>query len=951
MDYYEPGDSDHTKAFERALAANRLVYVPEGNYILSDNIYIHENCELELAQSAVLRFTQTDKNCITLLRLASLKGNHATIFVPYDFTASVIYASTTEDRDALSDTDGDGNLYNENYKAVPPFTHWDPQWKMSRYVTDINICKFIDSGDKDIGCHYSKTGDTNGTAVTLECHLDGLVKFMHGVNFSGIRIAGAFEYGIYIWNEDDGKTAWNHDMRIEAVIDACKVGLYAKGCNTSHFAVTFQPRSASNGSVYAENGIILKDCKHIDLSSACIWDWYEGRTKYEFGNSYQHIALLGECKGLILSDYLYYESAYGEAKDIRNFIYTDNPSNLEKMTILQEPVTKWFKVKEGRPYCTDNNVEKELALKTDFEDYFAVDAVKEFTDALPGAKDKDGNLCGEYGYRKDVTLNSNGDHINSGGNYHCTGLIPCKKGDIIYVEGIDLIPGLKDQDNDSNGDGYPDGDGQVRFVLLKANLEKFINCNHGNVRESYFYGHYYKTNNGFRLELPNYDELNDVAFIRFAFYKTGLLTEKPMISVNKPIEYTMSGFLSDGVKVKAENVVGNINTENPDINLDKYFKTEETTNDILADVGYVWGELLRNTGLTTSDPDMNHGCTGFIACETGDKIYGVDIFLNKGYSNSDGYPRLVVYDENKEKIAFINHNVPNEYVAIYKENNTGFELEITQSGVKYIRFGFHRNCIGENPMISVNEELKTSTTGFLADDIKVTISNFIGNIGSPKRGILLPKSTLNYMEEYEIHAIFDPGFAFEGGKSYTVTLDGIEYVCKSQSFITDTETMIAIGDCTVFGVQGVQSNDEPFVMFISEGALACMMLDGTTDPKSIQIEGDIVKKLDKEAMPYHVIAVTDENKLGGSSTVFTVNGDAYEFYEILRSGIPIYIDLSSVRGYTSKVLVTAYTTMGETFDVMLATYGSNARAFLCGTEFSLDESGNHIVVAFNASEF
>jgi hypothetical protein len=63
---------------------------------------------------------------------------------------------------------------------------------------------------------------------------------------SGLRIAGAFKYGINIQNRDKtdsgygdaGDPAWNHDMRIEAVIVSCETGVRVFNCNTAHLAVT-----------------------------------------------------------------------------------------------------------------------------------------------------------------------------------------------------------------------------------------------------------------------------------------------------------------------------------------------------------------------------------------------------------------------------------------------------------------------------------------------------------------------------------------------------------------------------------------------------------------------------------------------------------------------------------------------------------------------------------------
>lgn len=247
---------------------------------------IRENCELELAQDTVLQFEQTEGNAITLLRLATLRGNHATVFVPYAFDGNVINADTGDDEAALGDLSGDA-LKNADSLAVPPFRKWCPMWKMSRYVTDINICKRTADG-----FHQSSDGACYGTAVNLHCDEADLKSYMWGVDMSGLRIAGGFNYGIHAHNEGDHMESWNHDMRIEAVIDACKIGVMIENCYYSHFAVTIQPREAIDNTLYAEHGIKIVDSQGVDLSSSRVWDWENGdKSLWTAGGEYQHIAL------------------------------------------------------------------------------------------------------------------------------------------------------------------------------------------------------------------------------------------------------------------------------------------------------------------------------------------------------------------------------------------------------------------------------------------------------------------------------------------------------------------------------------------------------------------------------------------------------------------------------------------------------------------------------------
>nr|DAZ28884.1 MAG TPA: tail spike protein [Caudoviricetes sp.] len=170
------GVTDDTAAFQAALSQYRCVYVPAGTYKLSDVLTIRDACRLELNTDTVLDFTQTSKNCIAMKMSAYLKGNHAVIRVPYEFSKSVIYVASS---------------LNNSVTDVPPYNKWDPQWKTGRYITDVCITK-ADSR----GFHYSVDGTCSGTAIYIEADSSATSTFIWGLNFSGIRIAGGF----FLWN-------------------------------------------------------------------------------------------------------------------------------------------------------------------------------------------------------------------------------------------------------------------------------------------------------------------------------------------------------------------------------------------------------------------------------------------------------------------------------------------------------------------------------------------------------------------------------------------------------------------------------------------------------------------------------------------------------------------------------------------------------------------------------
>ena len=516
------GSTDDTAVFQTALAENRLVYVPGGAYKLSGELIVRNNCQLELAQDVVLKFEQTSGNCITLNRSSWLKGNHATIFVPYAFTGNVINADSTA---------------HESGKDVLPWVHWDPQWKTARYITDINICK-VDG----YGLHQSKTGDSNGTAVYVSATGGGASTFMWGVNLSGLRIAGSFEYGIRAVNFNKG---YNHEMRVEAFMDACKIGISLEDCNNAYIAATIQPRKAGDGTVYAKHGIQLVRSENTELSGSRVWDWNDASSlwTYDKTNVNQHIAMYGDCRGTILNDYNYYHLPSGFT-DLRELIYTDTPANFDSLIILQEPFTRWFRPVNGEPHFHNGDNSERLVLKKEQDALFQTNYIPAFTDQLARASDGSGGIYSEIGYKKGGYWEVDGKTLVAS-NYHTsTGYIPIVKGSVIHVEGM----------------SFATGDDFCRIVLFDVDFNKITHLNRGNILAGgSYYMDYAETEKGFDMTIK---APPTVAYIKFSIYTTAV-GSNPAIAVDEEIAYTQVGTLSNGIKVYEPNLIG----------MDKYERT------------------------------------------------------------------------------------------------------------------------------------------------------------------------------------------------------------------------------------------------------------------------------------------------------------------------------------------------------------------------------------------
>lgn len=542
---YGDGDHNDTTAFVNALENNRRVYVPGGTYKITGELVVGDNCELELAQDAVLDFSEmvnstgvnsnddqdvgldlwsdTDiiaaKKCITLNMLSSLVGNHATIRVPYDFNGIVIYA-TTRNHDKVS-----------TFDTIDPFDNYDPQWKPGRYLKDINITKPIVQNEEEsipnnkVGLHRSINGDCNGTAIFIEGYRgenSGCSSFIWGLEFSGLRIAGAFKYGVYgtnnyqIAQDEDGKDydnwAWTNDMKINGIIDGCECGVYLNHCNHAYISTSIQPRLSIYNNKYAKYGIYLNNCVNANLNGSRVWDWYEKNTKWIAGGENQHIRLDGDCYGLILDDFNYYEM---DEYDIRDIIYTNTPANFDTMSILQEPVTKYFrKSEEGKPIFNKETSLKELVM---MDDYFC----REYTyqnNILPNSTCNEGEELNEYGYMEGRVL-SKKNVLSVDDDYITTGYIECKPGDTLYFTGMAV-----DNSNKENK------------IIYYYDNQSYQSLNYGLVISADFFIEYERnTDNISIMTIPDNLSTAGLKAIRICCHKDDV--NEPIVS-KSPITFT-----------------------------------------------------------------------------------------------------------------------------------------------------------------------------------------------------------------------------------------------------------------------------------------------------------------------------------------------------------------------------------------------------------------------------
>lgn len=524
------GSTNDTAAFQNALANNRVVFVPGGTYVLSGTLVIRENCCLELSQDTVLKFEQTSGNCIEMRGSAVLRGNHAVISAAFGLTGNVI----------CMDTSLDGEPHN----SIPPYEKSCPQWKRQRFIYDVNIIKPNANG-------FNRPLDDdkcNGTAIYMHCDGFASITWMWGIVMSGIRIAGGFAYGIRAYNVDDPNDdmvddAWNHDMRIAAVIEACEIGVALENCNGAHLDVSIQPNKTTGGTKYAKQGVMLSDSRFVDMMRSRVWDWHVARTD---SAEYKHIALYSNCRGLLLDDFLVTEHPN---TDIRDEIYTDTPSNFDTMTILQEPANKWFKSIDNVPYFNDGTNNRKLMLSTD---KFTSEQM-EFISPADGYYTYEDNFTNLVnGYTEGKCLGSGTDQaLITNAEYVTTDFIPIDGAAIhtyrIGGEGIIW--------KDSYGYGriawYDADKKQKGSTMPWSNVDK-------NQSSEYYPAWVEDEKAAAAFVTKPYMASTGAAYFRISALGKG---ENLIVTIDEPIDYKAIWHgepkrLDDSIKIKAENVVG-----------------------------------------------------------------------------------------------------------------------------------------------------------------------------------------------------------------------------------------------------------------------------------------------------------------------------------------------------------------------------------------------------------
>lgn len=256
INYGAKGDgvTDDTQSFKQALAENSIVYIPDGNFLISDSLWVYNNKELK----------GSGKNCKLII-----KSSFDIIKIGYKAKVSNFVIDTTKC------VNFNNNIFTVNEKTLK---YWTKEGNdgLQSIVDEISV--------------YTTTGGSSSTVICLS--MEDSVNTSNGfydLTFSNIKHVGynnGFKYflrnycrnnkwitGITLTNCTNHGTEWGifdgenennlNDKTITSNIDKLIINNYQHQCKTN-----------TKGYLYARNG------EKIFIGSVN-WDWHITDTDFK----------------------------------------------------------------------------------------------------------------------------------------------------------------------------------------------------------------------------------------------------------------------------------------------------------------------------------------------------------------------------------------------------------------------------------------------------------------------------------------------------------------------------------------------------------------------------------------------------------------------------------------------------------------------------------------------
>lgn len=275
------GITNDTIAIQNALNTKNAIYIPEGNYLITDTLFINPFQYVYLNKKAILKFTNNSLLiCIKLTMSSTLEGGF--IEVDENYKNKVIsYAS-----------DYNYDVHDESF----PYTYGRSD------VMTIFRATIKNTTIQKNQVRPKTLSVIGGSAIDLEANDNTIYNFLWGITIDNVNINGGFGYAISMKTlEINNGNPWLHDTLINNVFVH-----YAETCfyfnnirNVFINGGAYQPQSTLDNNKFAKHGLELQSSSNIKLHNFIMWDWDQCDSTY----MNQLYYLIGECSHVEIYDF------------------------------------------------------------------------------------------------------------------------------------------------------------------------------------------------------------------------------------------------------------------------------------------------------------------------------------------------------------------------------------------------------------------------------------------------------------------------------------------------------------------------------------------------------------------------------------------------------------------------------------------------------------------------
>lgn len=186
-------------------------------------------------------------------------------------------------------------------------------------------------------------------------------------------------------------------------------------------------------------------------------------------------------------------------------------------------------------------------------------------------------------------------------------------------------------------------------------------------------------------------------------------------------------------------------------------------------------------------------------------------------------------------------------------------------------------------------------------------------------------------------------FVFTVGETYKINYNGTEYTCTAYEYIEGEVTAVCVGNGAVFELS---DTGEPFFALTADGMLMAISYEELTEI-TLGVLGRKYTTIPRPYLPKmcHTVTVLQEHITTGADSLAYIQCDTTELVDALMNNLPVYLDITNVKGYEMRLLVSTWKTLSVTLAENVAVFGKSAvsvvlSAYALGLNSNSNETWN-----------